>query len=741
MYTKIENENLIIQILTKLILYNLIYFIGYMNWSLTWILIPAILGIIADQKKLRIWKRSYFARKACSGNEKDVILETMKELPAWVLFPDVERAEWLNKIIKQFWPFVNFFTKDMLTNFVEAKLRKNLEKYSLKGFHFERIVLGSMPFRLGGIIVYENVCRDEVVIDIDVSYAGDCDVKFRLRGLLGGIKNFQLYGKLRVVLKPLIRKLPLVGGLEVFFLNKPDIDFELDGIAGILDIPGINESLRKCVSATVSSLMVLPNRFPVKFSKEVSSDKLKTPHPAGVLRVHVIEAKNLLRKDLTITGKGKSDPYAILVVGDQTSRTETISCTVNPKWDYWCEFIILEFTGQEIHVTLWDEDATEDEFLGRVNIDISRLIKAGQSDLWLTLDDVKHGKIHLRSTWMTMTTDYGNLQAALYERQQLQLAHMSSALLIVYIDSATNLRQVRSSTKPDPFIQLHLGRQMKCTNVMMRTVNPVWEEGFIFLVGNPDSDYLVLKIIDSKTEAELNEITYRIGQLSNEENLEITNESMRLESGKNDSKLIWSLHLKIFQNENYQEYLERRPSLSSVSSIDTLEKECSDSSISSSSSRPSIDDFERTKDSARSSSRSNNSNRVFHENLGEVNLTLKYNVYRQRLIVLIHSVSNLHFEEPNEEKDIYVKVYLLPERIKANKQKTKVIKGCKEPVFEKELEFLLSQDELDSKYLEITVIEEKMIKNEILGQVNILLKDLDPPYTGSFNLNPRIKSD
>jgi hypothetical protein len=33
------------------------------------------------------------------------------ELPTWVYFPDKERAEWLNNIIKQLWPNVNTYVR------------------------------------------------------------------------------------------------------------------------------------------------------------------------------------------------------------------------------------------------------------------------------------------------------------------------------------------------------------------------------------------------------------------------------------------------------------------------------------------------------------------------------------------------------------------------------------------------------------------------------------------------------
>ncbi|CAF4336251.1 unnamed protein product, partial [Rotaria magnacalcarata] len=40
-------------------------------------------------------------------NEEQYIKARLDELPSWVFFPDVERSEWLNRIIKQVWPYAN----------------------------------------------------------------------------------------------------------------------------------------------------------------------------------------------------------------------------------------------------------------------------------------------------------------------------------------------------------------------------------------------------------------------------------------------------------------------------------------------------------------------------------------------------------------------------------------------------------------------------------------------------------
>lgn len=55
------------------------------------------------------------------------------------------------------------------------------------------------------------------------------------------------------------------------------------------------------------------------------------------MRVHIFEAKNLMRKDVTLLMKGKSDPFAVASIGAQEYKTKVIDNTVDPKWDYWCE--------------------------------------------------------------------------------------------------------------------------------------------------------------------------------------------------------------------------------------------------------------------------------------------------------------------------------------------------------------------------------------------------------------------
>jgi Ca2+-dependent lipid-binding protein len=122
-----------------------------------------------------------------------------------------------------------------------------------------------------------------------------------------------------VVLKPLITEIPLIGGIQVYFLTPPEVDFDLGGIANALDAPGLSGIIRRIVLEQIGYFMVLPHKFSMAMTESVLTAQLKCPDSAGVLRVNLIRAIDLMKKDIGVLGLGKSDPYATLVVGAKTS--------------------------------------------------------------------------------------------------------------------------------------------------------------------------------------------------------------------------------------------------------------------------------------------------------------------------------------------------------------------------------------------------------------------------------------
>lgn len=79
----------------------------------------------------------------------------------------------------------------------------------------------------------------------------------------------------------------------------------------------------------------------------------------------------------------------------------------------------------------------------------------------------------------------------------------------------------------------------------MRTANPVFEQGFSFLVANPESDTLYLNVTDQKTSTELGQLVYNIRTLSEKPKLEILKQPFGLLKAGPESKIILSMHLRV----------------------------------------------------------------------------------------------------------------------------------------------------------------------------------------------------
>lgn len=134
---------------------------------------------------------------------------------------------------------------------------------------------------------------------------------------------------------------------------------------------------------------------------------------------------------------------------------------------------------------------------------------------------------------------------ALTETQLLRVTTLASAILSVYLDSATDLPQARVQSKPDPYAVLSVGKVTKQTAAFKRTDLPVWEQGFTFLVGNPENDTLQVRIVDQKTNKDLGQFTYVLNILLTKNGLQVVSQPFQLQKSGATSKINMSLALKI----------------------------------------------------------------------------------------------------------------------------------------------------------------------------------------------------
>lgn len=612
-----------------------------------------------------------------------------------VTFPDMERVEWLNETIRRLWPYANQYIHDICKVTLEPKISKALKEYNLTDFCFKKIILGDTPVRLSGVKVYDDTSRHEIILDVDFAYAGDCEFEINLAMFDMGIKDVQISGKMRVVMKPLVRQFPLVGGLQVFFLNNPDIDFDLTGLANLLEMPGLRDILHCAVKEQIAEIMVLPNRIFAQLAKDISIAELKCPAPRGVMRINVIEAANLMDKDSVLGGK--SDPVCILRLGAQKFRTEKVDNTCNPKWDYYCEFLVNDIRGQELNMTVFDVDKiTDSDLLGRASLSMYDIWQNGEVDMWVPLSDASSGRIHVKASWLELLKDADSLEAQLEEIKCLQTTStnlLHSAVLIVWIDSAKELNNIQ-----DTLVRLHLDNNTQETSVRENTCNPVYEEGFTFLVRNPQMQELNVEMVDNKKDAVQSKIKVDLNKLLKECNLEIKNEEYLL-SGVPGGKasLCMNLSLRILKTAQKPSNGDRTPeNLGGTVEGDAASRGEGETTE--------IGKEEMT-DKESTGIRQRMPEQGVH-GLGRIQLTVEYGP-QNNLVIVVHRILNLPLEGDGKLPDPYVKLQLLPDRSKDNSRETDVIENNCNPQYDQRFEYVLTPDELAKHTLEVTVINKK----------------------------------
>ncbi|XP_052495221.1 extended synaptotagmin-2 [Budorcas taxicolor] len=536
-----------------------VYALGYLGLSFSWVLLA--LGLLVWCRRSRGLKATRLCRALAllEDEERAVRLGVRAcDLPAWVHFPDTERAEWLNKTVKHMWPFICQFIEKLFRETIEPAVRG--AHTHLSTFSFTRVDLGQQPLRINGVKVYtENVDKRQIILDLQISFVGNCEIDLEIKRYFcrAGVQSIQIHGTMRVILEPLIGDMPLVGALSVFFLRKPLLEINWTGLTNLLDIPGLNGLSDTIILDIISNYLVLPNRITVPLVSEVQIAQLRFPVPKGVLRIHFIEAQDLQGKDTYLKGlvKGKSDPYGVIRVGNQIFQSKVIKENLSPKWNEVYEALVYEHPGQELEIELFDEDPDKDDFLGSLMIDLTEVEKERLLDEWFTLDEVPRGKLHLKLEWLTLMPDASNLEQVLTDiRADKDQADdgLSSSLLILYLDSARNLPSGKKvNSNPNPLVQMSVGHTAQESKIRYKTNEPVWEENFTFFIHNPKRQELEVEVRDEQHQCSLGNLRIPLSQLLTREDMTLSQRFQLSNSGPNSS-LKMKLALRVLHLEKQE---------------------------------------------------------------------------------------------------------------------------------------------------------------------------------------------
>ena len=474
---------------------------------------------------------------------KSSFIDKLENLPSWVYFPEKEQAEWVNRIIDQMWPYVGEMVYKILKESVEPEMQKNMPK-ALNTLYFETIDLGNKPPYVANVTSYvsknENK-KSEFIFDMDLCYNGDATIKLAVKKVKLGLSNIELRGILRVIFKPLVSEYNPVGGVTVFFLNRPKLKFDLTNLLNVLDFPGLKSSLRRITDDVIASFVVLPNRIAIPLAAGVDASDLQYPIPEGVLRVKVVEAKNLIANDIGLMKKGKSDPYAIIRVGAQSFRTKVIQNDLNPEWNETFEAFVDNSEGQQLEAVIYDEDtSSKDSKIGALDTDIASTVESGYRDLWLPLEGVKQGRVHFQMVWFPLSSLVPDLAPP--PEKGLSVA----ALFVKPISvSALPLTSGQKETLRSIYCEITVGKTTRQT-FQSTGEKTEWKQALRFLVGDPEGQEAEVKVIEAKGTKMLGRMSFNIRSLLNKPDLTME-EAFPLEKSGDKSILTCRFTLRVFK--------------------------------------------------------------------------------------------------------------------------------------------------------------------------------------------------
>ncbi|KAJ7543155.1 hypothetical protein O6H91_09G027300 [Diphasiastrum complanatum] len=405
--------------------------LGSLIWVATlsfWLQLVVGLGMgVATVASFHFWaihrkeKRQRLAVKVTQMAQLD--LSGLKRLlpghyfPNWVLLPkDFEKVGWMNKQIEKAWPVLDKAASDMLT----LQLQQVLDQYRIgpiQRIFVKSVTLGKISPMIGGVKVTEGG-KDESTVEIMTDWRHGQDQKMLLELQTTGpdlsveIKDFKIYGVLKVVCKPLVAQFPGFGAVTASLQEPPLLDFCIKVLGGdVLQIPGLEKMIDNIVKTALMDMLVWPSRmvFPI-LPGDYSFLEMRS---VGQLEVLLVQADKLLNKETF----GKSDPFVQLFIRQKADWIKKSSIKKNSLSPVWNEKFILEVEdpeSQNLTVRVMDSDTFRAaDFLGFTAIPIKEFQPNIPKDMWVTLVadkkkpdlDKPRGRVHLVATYKPFSSE------------------------------------------------------------------------------------------------------------------------------------------------------------------------------------------------------------------------------------------------------------------------------------------------------------------------------------------------
>ncbi|OVA13251.1 C2 calcium-dependent membrane targeting [Macleaya cordata] len=327
-----------------------------------------------------------------------------------------ETVRWLNHAVEKVWPICmeQIASQKILLPIIPWFLEK-YKPWTAKQVVVQQLYLGRNPPTITEMrVLRQSSDDDHLVLELGINFLTADDMSailaVKLRRRLGfgmwtklHMTGMHVEGKVLVGLK-FLRQYPYLGRLRLCFVEPPYFQMTVKPIFShgldVTELPGIAGWLDKLLAIVFEQTLVEPNMLVVDVEKFASATtenwfSVDEKDPIAYAKVEIVEGADMQPSD----SNGLADPYVKGQVGPYRFRTKTQKKTLSPKWLE--EFRIPICTWESPNVLtleVCDKDHFRDDTLGDCSINITDFRSMRRHDMWLPLQNIKMGRLHLAVT-------------------------------------------------------------------------------------------------------------------------------------------------------------------------------------------------------------------------------------------------------------------------------------------------------------------------------------------------------
>ena len=231
--------------------------------------------------------------------------------------------------------------------------------------------------------------------------------------------------------------------------------------------------------------------------------KSEVPPKAEFLDCTVVSASNLVKMDK----HGLSDPYVVLKVNKdgEPQKTDVVKQNLNPEWNQEFHFTPVDKTKDVLVVECYDwDDHNSHDLIGNAILELAQYAYdiPIEADVELKKEGghrKDRGTVHLRFTIRKdKTGEPDDEHTTSEEENNKAVAKADPIVLHCTVVDGVELPAMDITGFSDPFVRLTVNGQGKpyTTGIVMRELNPIWNQEFNIPIDNQNKDKLYITCYD-----------------------------------------------------------------------------------------------------------------------------------------------------------------------------------------------------------------------------------------------------